>query len=169
MLKALSFVRRYLFSSCRWMGAEANPGKVLRKIMFLSPSIALPQPFPSGVDNCLSLSCRVPTAAQKRDETLLQGQYLGHRAVLEAGLHPDLVSLHCLAACQTSNTLHCLLLPLVWQKALLLLSRPRDLHSSPLKPSSSPTPAPASSHPHFLILLGILYSCQRTALQSKAF
>lgn len=30
------------------MGAEANPGKVLRKIMFLFPSIALPQPFPSG-------------------------------------------------------------------------------------------------------------------------
>lgn len=151
------------------MGAEANPGKVLRKIMFLFPSIALSQPFPSGADIWLSLPCRVPTAAQKRDEALLQEQYLGHQAVLEAGLHPNLFFLRCPTACPTSNTLCSLLLPWVWQKALLLFSRPRDLHSAPLMPSSSPMPTPVPSHPHFFMPLGILCSYQCTTLQSKAF
>lgn len=95
MLEALSFFRRYLFSSCRWMGAEANPGKVLREVMFLSPSIALAKPFPSGADICLSLSYRYPPPLKKWYENLLQEQYLGHQAVLEAGPHPNLVSLHC--------------------------------------------------------------------------
>jgi len=149
------------------MGAEANPGKVWGKMMFLFPSIALPQPFSSGADICLSISRHVPTAAQKRDETLLQGQCLGHQAALEADLHPNLMSLCCPAACQTSSTLHSLLLSLIWQKSHF--SRPRDPHFSPLTPSSSPVPTPASSHPHFVMPLGIHYSYQCTALQSKAF
>lgn len=151
------------------MGDEANPGKILRNIMFLFPSIALLQPSPSGADIWLSLSCHVPAAAQKRDETLLQWQCLGHLAMLEAALHPNLMSLHCLAACPTSNTLRSLLLTFIRQKALLLLlSRPRDLHSSPFTPSSSPVPL-QPPHPHFLMPLGTRYSYQCTALQSKAF
>lgn len=119
------------------MGAEANPGKVLSKIMFLFPSIALPQPFPPRADSWLSLSRHVPTAAQKRDETLLHGQYWGDQAVLEADLHSNLMSLCCPGAHQTSSTLYSLLLPIAGQKPFLLF-RPRDPHSSPPTPYSSP-------------------------------
>lgn len=70
--------------------------------------------------------------------------------MLKTGLHPHLVSLHCPAACQTSNTLFPAAATFIWQKGLLPLSRPRDLHCSLPMPSSSPYP-PQACHTLFLM------------------
>lgn len=134
-------------------------------ILFLSPPIGLPQPSPWEADIC----CPYAPAAEKRDETSLQGQYLGHEAVLEAGLHPHLVSLHCPAPCQTSNTLF----PAAAAPHLAERSpSPLQTQRSALFPSYTLQQPP--THPRlitfsFLDALGTHYTHQSTAGQCEAF
>lgn len=122
------------------MRAEAILRKILM-ILFLPPLTAPPQPSPSEADIC----CPYAPPAHKRDETFLQGQYLG----CAGDTHTSCLCIALLPVKPPTLSFPCCCHPSFGRK--VSFPSPEICSSLPMPPSR-PLPTPGLSHP----LLGTL-------------
>lgn len=138
------------------MRAEAILRKILM-ILFLPPLTAPPQPSPSEADIC----CPYAPPAHKRDETFLQGQYLG----CAGDTHTSCLCIALLPVKPPTLSFPCCCHPSFGRK--VSFPSPEICSSLPMPPSR-PLPTPGLSHP-LLGALGTHFSHQSTAGQCEAF